>query len=203
MIRRPPRSTQSRSSAASDVYKRQILVDPGVQGVGIDLDALSVALDGPGAVRTSLVAGLAGHPELLTGVVRTSAARTAVVVTTEVGRTPISELRMWGEAGGLDPLGVRVVALDVLRARRSPEERLAYAVRMVRAAAAALDVAPAAHAVRRPVGASLSRRALLRGRATTWAPVVDVDALACLGTLRCRRCVGACPEDALRIMDDS
>ena len=25
MIRRPPRSTQSRSSAASDVYKRQIL----------------------------------------------------------------------------------------------------------------------------------------------------------------------------------
>src|SRR5450756_1846000 len=27
MIRRPPRSTQSRSSAASDVYKRQILVD--------------------------------------------------------------------------------------------------------------------------------------------------------------------------------
>src|SRR5450756_2827796 len=27
MIRRPPRSTQSRSSAASDVYKRQLLVD--------------------------------------------------------------------------------------------------------------------------------------------------------------------------------
>ena len=26
MIRRPPRSTQSRSSAASDVYKRQLLV---------------------------------------------------------------------------------------------------------------------------------------------------------------------------------
>src|SRR5450756_2991518 len=28
MIRRPPRSTQSRSSAASDVYKRQVLVLP-------------------------------------------------------------------------------------------------------------------------------------------------------------------------------
>src|SRR5665809_32982 len=27
MIRRPPRSTQSRSSAASDVYKRQVLLD--------------------------------------------------------------------------------------------------------------------------------------------------------------------------------
>ena len=27
MIRRPPRSTQSRSSAASDVYKRQVLAD--------------------------------------------------------------------------------------------------------------------------------------------------------------------------------
>src|SRR5665213_3902792 len=28
MIRRPPRSTQSRSSAASDVYKRQVLGNP-------------------------------------------------------------------------------------------------------------------------------------------------------------------------------
>src|SRR5450756_1791135 len=28
MIRRPPRSTQSRSSAASDVYKRQVLLEP-------------------------------------------------------------------------------------------------------------------------------------------------------------------------------
>src|SRR5680860_943077 len=28
MIRRPPRSTQSRSSAASDVYKRQVLTHP-------------------------------------------------------------------------------------------------------------------------------------------------------------------------------
>ena len=30
MIRRPPRSTQSRSSAASDVYKRQV-IDPDLQ----------------------------------------------------------------------------------------------------------------------------------------------------------------------------
>lgn len=180
-----------------------ILVDPGVQGVGIDVEALSVALGGPGTVRTTLVAGLAGHPELLTGAVRTSAARGAVVVTTEFERPPISELRMWGEAGGLAPLGVQLVALDILRARRSPQERSTYAVRMVRAAMAALDVPHTAQAVRRPVGASLSRRALLNGRATTWAPVVAVDALACLGTLRCRRCVGACPEDALRMQDDS
>src|SRR5450756_3202672 len=32
MIRRPPRSTQSRSSAASDVYKRQVLVEAKGQG---------------------------------------------------------------------------------------------------------------------------------------------------------------------------
>ena len=30
MIRRPPRSTQSRSSAASDVYKRQLITRPGL-----------------------------------------------------------------------------------------------------------------------------------------------------------------------------
>src|SRR5450756_2364357 len=33
MIRRPPRSTQSRSSAASDVYKRQELAERGVHVV--------------------------------------------------------------------------------------------------------------------------------------------------------------------------
>ena len=31
MIRRPPRSTQSRSSAASDVYKRQGLIVPPIR----------------------------------------------------------------------------------------------------------------------------------------------------------------------------
>eukprot|EP00657_Telonema_sp_P-1_P001200 TRINITY_DN1266_c0_g1_i6.p1 TRINITY_DN1266_c0_g1~~TRINITY_DN1266_c0_g1_i6.p1 ORF type:complete len:116 (-),score=51.78 TRINITY_DN1266_c0_g1_i6:48-395(-) len=34
MIRRPPRSTQSRSSAASDVYKRQLQGPPGQGGFG-------------------------------------------------------------------------------------------------------------------------------------------------------------------------
>ena len=37
MIRRPPRSTQSRSSAASDVYKRQALDHLG-RGLGDDLE---------------------------------------------------------------------------------------------------------------------------------------------------------------------
>src|SRR5450756_3144757 len=32
MIRRPPRSTQSRSSAASDVYKRQLIFNSSVGG---------------------------------------------------------------------------------------------------------------------------------------------------------------------------
>ena len=33
MIRRPPRSTQSRSSAASDVYKRQVTMSASIDGV--------------------------------------------------------------------------------------------------------------------------------------------------------------------------
>lgn len=180
-----------------------ILVDPGVRGVGIDVGDLVTALRGLGAGQTTVLPGLARHPELLTRAVKASRARRAVVVTAESDRPPISELRMWGEAGGLAPLGIQHVALDILGARRSPAERSAYAARMVRAAVAALDGPDIAKAVRRPVGASLSRRGLLSGRATTWVPVVAVDALACLRTLRCERCVQACPEDALQIRDDA
>jgi len=179
-----------------------ILVDPDVHGVGIDLDALLVSLRGLQTGPSTLVPGLARHPELLTAAVKASGARKAVVVTAEFERPPIAELRMWGEAGGLAPLGVGVVALDILRSRRNPAERSTYALRMVRAAAAALDAADRVPAVRRSVGVSLTRRGLLSGRATTWVPVVGIDALACLGTSRCERCVEACPEDALRTQED-
>jgi len=148
-----------------------------------------------------LVPGLARHPELLTGVVRAAGARRAVVVMPDFERPPLSELRTWGEAGGLSPLGVHAVALDILRAQRTPGERTAYAVRMVRAAESALDAGGMPHAARRPVGVALSRRGLLSGHATTWVPVVAADPLTCLGTSRCERCVQACPEDALRIED--
>ena len=180
-----------------------ILVDPDVRGAGIDLDALVADLRGLQTGPTALVPGLARHPELLTGAAKGSGARKAVVVTAEFECPPISELRMWGEAGGLAPLGVRVVAFDILRARRSPAERSTYALRMVRAAVAALDAPGTGKAVRRSVGVSLTRRGLLSGRATTWVPVVGVDALACLGTPRCERCVQACPSHALRTQEDS
>ena len=41
MKRRPPRSTQSRSSAASDVYKRQVVCPDGRQFPGIEAEQLS------------------------------------------------------------------------------------------------------------------------------------------------------------------
>ena len=179
-----------------------IVVDTDVSGVGIDVDALVAALRGLGTGRTTVVPGLARHPELLTREVRASAARRVVVVTAEFERPPISELAMWGEAGGASPLGVHGVALDILRARRSADERLTYAVRMVRAAVAALDAARAPEAVRRSVGGSLTRRGLFSARATTWVPVVGVDALACLGMPQCGRCVQACPENALLSQGD-
>jgi len=178
-----------------------ILVDPDVRNVGIDLDAFVVALRGLKTGRTTLVPGLARHPELLTGAVKSSGASSAVVVTAEFERPPIAELRMWGEAGGLAPLGVRVVALDILRAGRSHVERSTYAVRMVRAGVASLDRLGTAQAVRRSMGVSLTRRGLLSGRATTWVPVVAVDPRACLGTPRCGRCASVCPAGALGIQD--
>src|SRR5450756_1357139 len=52
MIRRPPRSTQSRSSAASDVYKRQA-GEHLVRYALIDNDGRQAGRTGPGAVMGS------------------------------------------------------------------------------------------------------------------------------------------------------
>ena len=65
MIRRPPRSTLDRSSAASDVYKRQVVVDvldpapPAPGAVGAHEERLAVAADARGQQRDAplLVAG--------------------------------------------------------------------------------------------------------------------------------------------------
>src|SRR5450756_3234412 len=56
MIRRPPRSTQSRSSAASDVYKRQDLAD-GVVAVDRSRSAAG-AVHGHGLVIQHLINSL-------------------------------------------------------------------------------------------------------------------------------------------------
>ena len=61
MIRRPPRSTLDRSSAASDVYKRQALTDAELIGVsGLELYAsgtlkVNAATDGITALDLSLI----------------------------------------------------------------------------------------------------------------------------------------------------
>src|SRR5450756_1802637 len=59
MIRRPPRSTQSRSSAASDVYKRQVLEDHRLGCVTVEPDREQTR----GSVQTPVpVAARALHP---------------------------------------------------------------------------------------------------------------------------------------------
>src|SRR5680860_1919315 len=46
MIRRPPRSTQSRSSAASDVYKRQVWIYPAIDDtIEIEIEEKDVRID--------------------------------------------------------------------------------------------------------------------------------------------------------------
>src|SRR5665213_4105857 len=62
MIRRPPRSTQSRSSAASDVYKRQHLSFTGLADFA-DRPAASLTL--ARRKRLELAKGLAMRPRLL------------------------------------------------------------------------------------------------------------------------------------------
>src|SRR5680860_1903653 len=59
MIRRPPRSTQSRSSAASDVYKRQVLDKVLASATGGLPRALLVAGTSPKADATQVAINLA------------------------------------------------------------------------------------------------------------------------------------------------
>src|SRR5450756_702635 len=60
MIRRPPRSTQSRSSAASDVYKRQI-VDGAIIDAAVVADAIGRLLDASHIKTRDVVASLSGN----------------------------------------------------------------------------------------------------------------------------------------------
>jgi hypothetical protein len=63
MIRRPPRSTQSRSSAASDVYKRQNVITDIHPVLSLALGLLisgSVNLVKTAAIRPAVAAGTAG-----------------------------------------------------------------------------------------------------------------------------------------------
>lgn len=176
-----------------------VLLDPAVARVGVDPEGLIAAARGLGAVVCRPVTGLARHPERLTAAAKETGARAAVVVTAGHRGSRVAELRTWGVAGGLDPLGVQSVELDVLASGRSPAERAAYAARLVGAAVAALRPPLPAAVQRRSLGPALSRRGLLSGRLATWQPVVEVDGGACVGTARCGDCLTACPEQALGI----
>src|SRR5450756_3215837 len=80
MIRRPPRSTQSRSSAASDVYKRQAVagVDAGYGTMqvlwGVDLDVRPgetvLLLGANGAGKTTFLKTLVGLIEARQGAIQ-------------------------------------------------------------------------------------------------------------------------------------
>src|SRR5450756_2086722 len=59
MIRRPPRSTQSRSSAASDVYKRQLFVVTGTDVGDVD-GQLGLRPPGPGRLLYAVDRGSRG-----------------------------------------------------------------------------------------------------------------------------------------------
>src|SRR5659263_449083 len=66
MIRRPPRSTQSRSSAASDVYKRQILDSRGNPTVEVEV-VLADGTYGRAAVPSGASTGIHEALELRDG----------------------------------------------------------------------------------------------------------------------------------------
>ena len=100
MIRRPPRSTRVRSSAASDVYKRQDLLaanasamrlDP-VKSVGVLIPGASVEATVPGT-RSAMV----HHPRVADSIV-------AAIETGERRYTDVPTVCDAGEAAVFEPL---------------------------------------------------------------------------------------------------
>src|SRR5450756_3204239 len=67
MIRRPPRSTQSRSSAASDVYKRQVVAVAVVIAGAAAAVAVSYFMHIPHDIATGLYAGSLTNTPALAG----------------------------------------------------------------------------------------------------------------------------------------
>src|SRR5450756_218256 len=80
MIRRPPRSTQSRSSAASDVYKRQ------VEGRAMGpWEAIATASDPASVMERVLAEALTLIPSAEGAAIQLCATRASLVITTASG----------------------------------------------------------------------------------------------------------------------
>src|SRR5450756_2724211 len=92
MIRRPPRSTQSRSSAASDVYKRQLwkeflfaTFDPlGAGASGLNVNALDYLF--LGLIALTIVVSIQAVGIILVVAMLTTPAATAQLLTARFGR---------------------------------------------------------------------------------------------------------------------
>src|SRR5450756_2824807 len=131
MIRRPPRSTQSRSSAASDVYKRQLCLGGNVFGWTADERQSFAVLDAYAAVGGNFIdtadaysAWVPGHAggESETILGRWMAERRnrdRMVIATKVGMFP--------GLGGLSAKTIRAAAESSLRRLRTDRIDLYYA----------------------------------------------------------------------------
>src|SRR5450756_2735411 len=101
MIRRPPRSTQSRSSAASDVYKRQARALIDTQHGGAErIAVLAVTPERAGALRARAVTatGESGADEQHLAAIATATGRDLLRVPYRAATRMAEELSGYGDA---------------------------------------------------------------------------------------------------------
>src|SRR5680860_1632770 len=94
MIRRPPRSTQSRSSAASDVYKRQALVKAVLDRLGVARTVV-VGHSMGGEVATAFAAANPANVERLVLIDTPPKLETAFDLKTRLGLMPLIGQGLW------------------------------------------------------------------------------------------------------------
>lgn len=171
-------------------------------GQGVDVAALREWLETTeAAVQAHVVQDLVRQPGQIARLIAESGARHLVLVPTP-GELSIAEAQTQARKAGLDPLGIVVLDLGphalLASAPAVATERARLLLGAAIARARAFPGSGPEH-LKPSLSVSVSRRALFSLAVHEYRPVPAAVPALCAADRGCRRCLDACPQDALRL----